>query len=56
MGVVNNMPPPPFPWERPDTHCIGAGLAPRPVCMGEENLAPTGIRALDPPARSKSQY
>jgi len=33
-----------------------AGWAPVPFCTGAENLAPTGIRSPDRPARSKSQY
>ena len=33
-----------------------AGWAPEPVWMGAENLAPTGIRSRDRPARSESLY
>ena len=33
-----------------------AGWAPGPVWTGAENLAPTGIRTPDPPARSQSLY
>jgi len=33
-----------------------AGLAPGPVWTGAENLAPTGIRSPDRPARSQSLY
>jgi hypothetical protein len=33
-----------------------AGWAPGPVCTGAENLAPTGIRSPDRPARSRSLY
>jgi hypothetical protein len=33
-----------------------AGWAPRPVWTGAENLAPTGIRSPDRPARSESLY
>ena len=33
-----------------------AGWAPGPVWTGAENLAPTGIRSLDRPARSESLY
>ena len=33
-----------------------AGWAPGPVFRGEENLAPTGIRSPDCPARSQSLY
>ena len=32
------------------------GWVPEPVWMGAENLAPTGIRSLDRPARSESPY
>ena len=32
------------------------GWAPEPVWIGAENLAPTGIRSLDPPARCESLY
>ena len=33
-----------------------AGWAPRPAWTGAENLAPTGIRSPDRPARSESLY
>ena len=33
-----------------------AGLAPGPVWIGAENLALTGIRSPDRPARSESLY
>ena len=33
-----------------------AGWASEPVWIGAENLAPTGIRTLDLPARSESLY
>ena len=33
-----------------------AGWAPGPVWTGAENLAPTGIRSPDGPARSESLY
>jgi hypothetical protein len=33
-----------------------AGWAPGPVWTGAENLAPTGIRSPDRPARSESLY
>jgi hypothetical protein len=33
-----------------------AGGAPGPVWTGAENLAPTGIRSADRPARSESLY
>ena len=50
---------------RPDRFTLGkdpvpiiqeAGWAPEPVWMGAENLAPTGIRSPDRPARSESLY
>ena len=34
----------------------GAGWAPGPVWTGTENLAPTGIRFPDRPARGQSLY
>ena len=37
----------------PGTHCIGGWVAPGPVWTGAENLASTGIRSLDPSARSE---
>ena len=33
-----------------------AGWAPGPLWTGAENLAPTGIRSPDSPARSESVY
>jgi hypothetical protein len=33
-----------------------AGWAPGPILTGAENLAPTGIRSLERPARRKSLY
>jgi hypothetical protein len=35
---------------------LEAGWAPGPVWTGAENLAPTGIRSPDRPARSQSLY
>jgi hypothetical protein len=43
-----------YPRERPGTQ--EAGWAPGPVWTGAENLAPTGIRSPDRPARSQSLY
>jgi len=40
----------------PVTIAQEAGWAPGPVWTGAENLAPTGIRSLDCPARSQSLY
>ena len=46
-----------LPQEQPGTHCKGGWVAPGPVSMGAENLAPpTGIRSLDRPARSESLH
>jgi hypothetical protein len=42
--------------ERPGTHCIGGWVGPGLVCKSAENLAPTGIRSPDRPARSESLY
>jgi hypothetical protein len=39
--------------ERPGTHCPEAGWAPGSVWTGAENLAPTGIRSPDHPARTR---
>jgi hypothetical protein len=45
------------PGKRPGTHFTGGwGWAPGPIWMGAKNLAPTGIRSPDPPARSESLY
>ena len=40
--------PVPIVWE--------AGWIPEPVWTSAENLAPTGIRSPDPPARNQSLY
>ena len=57
MGwVVNATPQPLYPRERRDTHCTGGWVGPGPVWIGAENLAPTGIRSPDRPARSMSLY
>jgi len=51
------MPRPLFtPWKDPVPIVQEAGWAPGPVWTGAENLAPTGIRSLDRPARSQSLY
>ena len=42
--------------ERPSTHCTGGWVGPRAGWIGAENLAPTGIRSPDRPARSQSLY
>ena len=48
--------PAPLPRERPGTHCIGDWVGPRAGPRVAENLAPTGIRSPDLPARSQSLY
>ena len=54
---VSLMPRPLFiPWERPGTHCTGAGWAPGPDCTGAENLPPSGIQTPDHPAHSQSLH
>ena len=45
-----------YPRERAGTHCTGDWVGPEPVWTGGENLAPTGIRSPDHPARSQSLY
>ena len=42
--------------KNPVTFVQEAGWAPGPVWTGAENLAPTGIRSPDRPARSESLY
>jgi len=55
--VVNATPRPLSPQERDPVPIIQeAGWAPGPVWTGAENLAPTGIRSPDRPARSESLY
>jgi hypothetical protein len=45
-----------MPEEDPVLIVQEAGMAPGPVWMGAENLAPTGIRSPDRPARIESLY
>ena len=45
-----------YPRKDPGLFVQEAGWAPGPVWTGAENLAPTGIRSLDRPARSQSLY
>ena len=45
-----------YPPERAGTHCIGGWVGPRGGLEGVENLAPTGIRSPDRPARSELLY
>jgi hypothetical protein len=42
--------------ERPGTYCTGGWVGPRAGWTRAENLAPTGIRSPDRPARSESLY
>jgi len=42
-----------LPRQCPGIHCTGGWVGPRPVWTGAENLAPTGIRSPDRPARSE---
>jgi hypothetical protein len=44
------------PGKRPGTHCVGGWVGPRAGLDGCENLALTGIRSPDRPARSESLY
>jgi hypothetical protein len=45
-----------YPGKVPVLIVQEAGWAPGPVWTGAENLAPTGIRSPDRPARSQSLY
>jgi hypothetical protein len=57
MGwVVTATPLPLFPRETPGIIVYEDGWIPGPVWTGAENLAPTGIRSPDRPARSESLY
>jgi hypothetical protein len=49
--VVSTTLRPLYPRERPDTYCTGGWVGPR-VWTCAKNLAPTGIRSLNRPARS----
>jgi hypothetical protein len=56
VGVQRHAPAA-LPRERDPVPIVyDAGWAPGPVWKGAENLAPTGIRSLDRPARSESLY
>jgi hypothetical protein len=44
------------PWKDPVLIVQEVGWVPGPVWMGVENLAPTGIRSPDRPARGASIY
>jgi hypothetical protein len=55
--VVSSTPRPQFTLGKDPVPTVKeAGWAPGPVWTGEENLAPTGIRTPDRPARSQSLY
>jgi hypothetical protein len=54
--VVSTTPRPLYPRERPGTRCTGGLWAPGLVWTFAINLAPTGIRFPDRPARSQSLY
>jgi hypothetical protein len=57
MGwVVNATPRPAYPRERSGSHCLRGLMGPRAGLDGVENLASTGIRSPDCPARSQSLY
>jgi hypothetical protein len=57
MGwVVNATPMPLYPRQRPGTHCVGGWVGLRAGLDSAENLAPTGIRSPDRPARCESLY
>jgi hypothetical protein len=45
-----------YPRERHGTYCIGGWVGARAGLDGAENLAPTGIRSPDRPARNESLY
>jgi hypothetical protein len=56
MKGQRQAPAPLYPGKDPVPIVQEAGWAPRPVWTGAENLAPTGIRSPDRPARSQSLY
>ena len=56
MGGQRHAPAAFSPAKDPVPIVKDAGLAPGPVWIGAENLAPTGIRSPDVPARSESFY
>jgi hypothetical protein len=45
-----------YPGERTGTHCTEGWGAPGPIGTCAKNIAPTGIRSPDRPARSESLY
>jgi hypothetical protein len=56
VGGQRHSPAASTPGKRPGTHCTGGWVGPRAVWTGAENLAPTGIRSPERPARSQSLY
>jgi len=57
VWVANATPRPLYPRERDSGPFVWeAAWAPGPAWTGAENLAPTGIRSPDRPARSESLY
>jgi len=54
LGCQRHAPAALPPGKRPGTHCIGGWVDPN--WTGAENLASTGIRSPDRPARSESLY
>ena len=56
VGDQRNAPAAFTPGKDPVPIVQEAGWAPGPVWIGAENLAPTGIRSPDIPARSESLY
>ena len=57
MWVANVTPRPLNPREKDSVPIVQeAGWAPEPVCTGAKNIASTGIRSPDRPARKESLY
>jgi hypothetical protein len=54
VGGQRNVPAALLSGKKPDTHCVGGWVGPRAGLDPEENLAFTGIRSSDRPARSES--
>ena len=53
---ISTTPRPLYPRKDPVPTVQEAGWAPGPVWTDAENLAPTGVRSPDRPARSESLY
>jgi hypothetical protein len=56
LGVSVTLRPLLTPGKEPVPIVQETGWAPGPIWTGAENLAPTGIRSPDRPARSQSLY